>query len=265
MPQVAAAPETRNKKFENQAWENTAFLYYQDEGSNEPHFTCTASVFATLKTNDYLLETASHCVSQVRPDPFSNDEDTLGKALGKSIKTSDIIFGLTKPGKFFVSFSGPHNPIFDEVTVFQNSDKEKDDVAVLELHTYLKLRPIPLGDERLDDRGSSIFNVGCPGGFAKLETWGTISLLKDDTGVADDPWPGAILADLRIAPGSSGSPVFDEQQHAIIGVVVAIFLTKGFPAISVIEPVSNLKRAIEEHYSIPVVPAVPALAGKAIL
>jgi serine protease Do len=62
--------------------------------------------------------------------------------------------------------------------------------------------------------------VGNPGPLEFIHSWGRVSSKSEDHGAL---WRLAYIADIAIAPGSSGGPVFD-QTGRVVGVAVGISL-----------------------------------------
>jgi S1-C subfamily serine protease len=81
-------------------------------------------------------------------------------------------------------------------------------------------------DCRLAQPGTSVYAVGNPLGLEFVRTGGTV-ISKEITGAVTvgytETWKERIVADITIAPGSSGGGLFDTETGSLVGVNVGIY------------------------------------------
>lgn len=123
----------------------------------------------------------------------------------------------------FVSFSadgsGPYYPV--ELYAVSNTD----DLAVLKLKGAGTHPEAQIEDERQLNPGDPVDNISYPEFMGKLEFHGSFVAprwphVPEDIRVEFPEWVHAMPVDITIAPGSSGSPLFDSKTHAVIGIMV---------------------------------------------
>jgi S1-C subfamily serine protease len=122
-----------------------------------------------------------------------------------------------------VSFSDNGSGPYYATELYQVSNT--DDLAVLKLKGA-GARPVAqIGDESQLKPGDPVDNVSYPEFMGKLEFHGAFITpvwphVPRDILYAFPQWAHVMPVDITIAPGSSGSPLFDSKTHAVIGIMV---------------------------------------------
>jgi S1-C subfamily serine protease len=91
------------------------------------------------------------------------------------------------------------------------------DVALIRVPDFAGIRPAKLTCSPLMRVGMHVSAVGNPLNLENITTWGKISSDIRERG----PWKLSVIADMTIAPGMSGGPVFD-QMGEVVGIVVGV-------------------------------------------
>lgn len=226
-PSAVHASKEAKQSFTQDFYNATAALYSQDF-LGRTTFLCTATAFEKTATGYHLL-TAKHCTA-------------------------------SDPNAYFVVFDEDSLSPYHRATVlFEAGDA---DVAVLDVVTDLSVPVIPLGDEKLEAVGAPVINVAQPMNLGKLLFHGFIATKRLVPRMDDDQ--DSLGLQLPAAGGSSGSAIVSEGQHAIIGVLVSIFIPKnGGSVLTVAVPVSQVRQAIQDFKDGKVTKreAAPSLGG----
>lgn len=148
-----------------------------------------------------------------------------------------------KATKYFLTADDTGTKAFIPATLIEAGDKTTgDDFSIFEVNTDHIFDVVPLGDNTKLSLGDPVLNVASPEGLGKLFFQGYISALDIDRPPLDAEvvtWKHILLADINVGPGSSGSALISENQHAIVGFVVGSFFSVNVGAI--VLPVSEFK------------------------
>jgi len=122
----------------------------------------------------------------------------------------------------------------DEVSVILQDDTRlkaevvgrdaKSDLAVLKVHTDLKLPSVPFGNSSASRVGDWVVAIGNPFGLGGTVTAGIISARGRDINAG--PYDDFIQTDASINRGNSGGPMFN-MAGEVIGINTAIFSPSG--------------------------------------
>lgn len=222
----ATAPSVELRdKFAQKAYDSTGELGVipaikgttDPDDPNDPGFmkldirgTCTGAAFDHVAgprgSGGYLVLTAAHCAKE--------------------------------PRSYYFSWN-TRNPEFElAVPVIVEST---EDVAVFYVESSVDHPFVPLGTDetlRVDD---TLLNIAMPGVIDKFLFHGRIA----DMHLNEGSWPDSLALDLRVGPGSSGSPLFSERQQALVGNVVGAIVVDNFGVIVTIgQPVTHIKPVI---------------------
>lgn len=124
------------------------------------------------------------------------------------------------------------------------------DVAILASMLQRPNNPAPLECGAAVPVGEPIEVVGLPLDLGFVHTWGRIA-----SGIklyADKAWAVSQIADVAIAPGNSGGPVYSTRTGKIVGIAVGVPLSPLGPmtvsqnGLSIIVPSSTICRLIAE-------------------
>jgi len=176
-------------------------LLYEQTDSGSMKMECTATAYRKTEKG-YRFISASHCV----------EGDTAEER---------------KQAKYFVSADEKGTKTFLPARLIESGDKKRgDDFAIFEVEMEKGVSVIPLGDDSRLVPGDEIINVASPMGLGKQFFKGYITALHVDRPPLDAnevTWHDVMLVNMGIGPGSSGSAVISEDQHAIIGFAVGNF------------------------------------------
>jgi S1-C subfamily serine protease len=163
-------------------------------------FHCSGTEIGSTKDGGGIFLTARHCVANADTNKISQ--------------------------KFVVSFSADEaGPFYDATPIAISLN---DDLALLYLKNGANIPTIRIRDNRRLSSGDSIFNVSFPLGTGKHVFHGEyvgdyFPKLPAEILNQYPMWQSAMPMNLTIAHGSSGSGVFSQAQHALIGVAVGTF------------------------------------------
>lgn len=207
----APAPETHTQ-FVQHIYNATALLYTQDEAGGM-HMDCTATAYRKTATG-YRFVSATHCVQGSTDDENAETH-------------------------FFLTSDSAEKTFIPAKLVRAGNRSTGDDFSIFEVVTSQTFETIPLGDSTTLVAGSHVVNVASPLGLGKQYFEGYISAPKIDRPAIDAgevKWHNVMLVHIGGGPGSSGSSIISEDQHAIVG-----FLVGGFGADigKIIVPVST--------------------------
>lgn len=189
-------------------------LFVQDERAGLK-FICTATAFEKTSTG-YLFVTAGHCTED-------GDKDTA----------------------YFVSLdpAAKDRPYIPASLYMQGHD----DLAVLKVDTTEEIPTVALGDQKTLHAGSQIFNVASPQGLGKLLFFGYVSALEQARHTRDGAEHPYLLMQMPAAPGSSGSAIFDNESGKIVGILIAVYVSKfGGPVVTAATPVSCVTEELKQ-------------------
>ncbi len=185
---------------------------------------CTATAFER-KGDIYRFITAAHCVA---------DDDTDHKRV--SVAQTN----------WYVTFDEAGLKEFHPAKIlYVGYQSRGDDFAILEAELKREIPVIPLA-ERDGEKGETIDNVAAPLALGKQLFDGHVSLEDLDRPVIKDTinWWHAMLLQVNVGPGSSGSAVVSRKQEAIIAVLVGNVSFRSSPNVVAI-PVSKLRRFLK--------------------
>lgn len=175
---------------------------------------CSGVETGSDSDGDGVFVTARHCVFDADVNAFYKDE---------VVSFSD-------------NGSGPYYP----AELYQVSSI--DDLAVLKLKGAGSRPTALVGDETEVLPGDSVDNVSYPEFMGKVEFHGAFVApiwphLPGDIAEEFPEWRYAMPVDITIAPGSSGSPLFDSKTHDVIGIMVG---STGMGRLNIAIPISRL-------------------------
>jgi hypothetical protein len=194
-------------------------------------FICSGTAFATeKKSGDVYFLTARHCVWK-EADP---DEQTPAGLLG----SEEVSFSDNEQGPFY--------------TAVPYKISATDDVAILRLVNGAGLPTVRFGDEGRLKSGDALTNYTYAMDFGKMpvQLRAVTSVFNHfPTAILTDypVWSHAMPVDGLVAPGSSGSGLFDARQKALVGIVVG-----GGPRLSTLAiaiPISRAWRLLSDPAS----------------
>lgn len=207
----------RSYRFQVTATASSAALMYSGPQGIENH--CSAVAFEKYE-DQVLLATAKHCLLS---DDWGNTRHTR-----------------IPNGYLLVSFTanelGPFYPVVASVL------SKTDDVAIIKIINAPDVVISKLGSEYDLIAGDEIEDIGFPLGLGKVKTFGRFVspyfYHTPDVALNSYGWERAMPADITVAPGASGSGVFDLRTRTVIGIVVAQL---GYGNFSLLEPISVVK------------------------
>ena len=186
---------------------------FMTAAGKDRRFICSGSMIGSDSDGNGLFLTARHCLWNSESNIFYPNEQ--------------------------VSFSPDESGPFYDTKVYAISQME--DVAILKVVGAGKLPTEVLEVENLK-AGDAVENVSFPLGLGKLEFHGRFVApvfphMPADILEAFPEWFHSMPVDITIAPGSSGSPLFDSKTHCIIGVMVG---STGAGTLMIAEPISSV-------------------------
>ena len=171
------------------AYDSAFALYASSVSANiQNKFICTAEAIAKVN-GGYELLSAGHCTP-------ANEE-----------LPSDMTFSVSE------SVGGALVP----VTLVKAVMVEPVDFSIFYLQTDKGYPVLSLGDDQDAQIGDKVLVANCTEGAVKQVAEGTVvsSAISSDPEVA-----GMFLIQVMAGPGASGSAVWDERTHKVIGVLV---------------------------------------------
>jgi S1-C subfamily serine protease len=185
-----------------------------NDGSGR-RFICSGSEIGQDSDGNGIFLTARHCVWNKDQNKFYLGEE--------------------------VSFSSDEKGPYYSTELYAIS--QTDDLALLKVISAAK-SGVPtevLQDEHSLKAADPVENISYPYGLGKLEFHGRFvaSLFPNVTPIvgAFPEWQYSMPVDITIAPGSSGSPLFDSSTHCVIGVMVG---STNAGTLMIAEPISRL-------------------------
>ena len=200
----------------------TALLYLQSQNGTLD-FACTATAIEKTPAG-YLFLTAAHCLGSDE-GPFTAQASTVN---------------------LFITFDEHVMRFFPAVLVAVGYQNRGDDFALMHVATTEDWTTVSIGDEKLEQSGSTILNVSVPMGLGKQILTGSISAMELKRPISDNTqninWRGAMLLQLPgTAGGASGSAVVGVNQESIIGIIVGTVSSRQGGATTIVLPVSRYK------------------------
>jgi hypothetical protein len=181
-----------------------AIFLIQEDGKRR--FICSGTTIGHAKNGDALFLTARHCVWQ-----DASDDEENGPSPAKLLGLEEISFSDNEAGPYY--------------TAVPYKISKTDDVAILELRNGTGLPTVALGDENRLRAGDTLTNYTFALDLGKIDillkavvpafTHFPVELLKNYP-----MWAHSMPVDGLVAPGSSGSGLFDPRQRALVGIVV---------------------------------------------
>lgn len=202
-------------EFVQSVYNSVVLLYTQSEDGGMK-MLCTATAYKKTAAG-YRLVSAAHCVA--------GDNDVQQKA-----------------AKYFVTTDSNGSKTFISAKLIQAGDKNVgDDFSIFEISNAVQLSVTPLGDSDSLVLGEPVIDVSSPLGFGKIYFQGYVGMILLDRPPLDAgevSWTDVMLVEIGGGPGSSGSAIVSESQHAIIGFLVG---STGAPIGVIALPVSKFK------------------------
>ena len=214
----------RFKSLESSARSASGAIFLNHDG--ERQFICSGTEIGLTPDGGGIFLTARHCVA----NPETH-------AINKNLTVS---FSDNQAGPYYDA-----EPIALSLT---------DDIALLYLRNGSSIPMVRISDERKLSPGDPIFNVSFPLGTGKYTFHGEFlsSVFKVFIDGMPLEWLYALPMNLTIAPGSSGSGIFSQKQHALIAVAVGTTRNGGFniaiPATRVLYLLHDLRDNTVEKY-----------------
>lgn len=191
----------------NRFWGATALLYKQDD-SGTMAMVCTATAFERGGGNTYRFITASHCVAK-------DDDDKERVEL--------------YPKEWYITFDDPQKKNFLHAKVVAAGYQHRgDDFAVLEVESKEYIPVMPFAPKRVT-LGEQVINIASPGGYGKQLFQGIVSMpeLNRPVKVRDINWKKAVMLQMNLGGGSSGSAVVSVKQGGMAAFVVGQMYGSG--------------------------------------
>lgn len=203
MPATEAPAESPMSldQFEKNVYSAVALFYAQTEDGTFKQL-CTATAFER-SGKTYKFVTAAHCVA----------EDNV---LHERVEVVRV--------RFLTTFDEEgEKGIVPAKLLAVGYQHNGDDLAVFEAQLKKEIPVIPLAAKNAI-RGEHIVNVASPLGLGKQLFRGYVSSSKLDRPMISERaginWDGAMLLDINVGPGSSGSAIVSPKQGGIVGILV---------------------------------------------
>ena len=230
---VIALPFERAADFARHSRAAAGALFLDEKDSRR--FICSGTVIGHTSDGTAEFLTARHCVWQdaSNGDMFNppNDAGLLGK--------QEVSFADNEGGPFY------------QATPWKISTT--DDLAILLLTNGGNLPAVRLGTEQVVGVGAALTNYSFAMSMGKLDiairSVAPVFAHGADSFAPEYRWDYSMPVDGTIAPGSSGSGLFDPRQQALIGVVVG---ASGHGGLCVAEPVSRVWNLLADTKSEPI-------------
>lgn len=195
------AADTR-LQFISRVYNSVILLYSQDEEGGMK-MLCSGTAYRKLADGKgFRFVSASHCVSG------ETDEEQ-------------------KSGRYFVTLDATGAKTFIPAKLIEAGDRNQgDDFSIFEAKIDNFDEMTPLGDSDKVSIGEDVVNVASPMGLGKQYFQGYISntlIDRPPLDAGDTKWTNVMLVAIGGGPGSSGSAIVSDQQHAIIGFLVGEF------------------------------------------
>lgn len=120
---------------------------------------------------------------------------------------------------------------------------EAYDVAVIRLQSGSDIPVLSVGDSAAVRQGDEVLAFGSPLGLDNSVTEGIISAIRTEVPVETMTLPNAFQVSAAIAPGSSGGPLIDRRDGAVIGMNAAGIRPDQATNIGFAVPVADVVRA----------------------
>jgi Trypsin-like peptidase domain len=179
---------------------NAVVILYKQQEDGGMKMVCTATAYKKLdKDAGYRFVSASHCV-----DGETDEEQKISK--------------------YFITNDNQGSKTFVPVKLIEAGDRYiGDDFSIFEAKANPGTEVLPLGDSDKVVSGENVINVASPMGLGKQFFQGYVSnalLDRPPLDAGDTQWTSVMLVAIGGGPGSSGSAIVSEEQHAIIGFLV---------------------------------------------
>lgn len=197
----------------------TALVIAEDENGGT-RMVCTATAFERTGEITRFI-TAAHCVGD---DDAAHERVELEKT------------------NWYVSFDNSDRKVLlPAKVVAAGYQREGDDFAVLEVTLDHAVEPIPLAP-RDPALGERVINIASPLGLGKQLFTGHVTMehLRRPVVVRSINWKDAVLLQINVGGGSSGSSVISEDQGAIVAVLVGTISNGDTPNVVAI-PIEKFK------------------------
>jgi S1-C subfamily serine protease len=209
--------------------------------------------------------------------------DGIGLAIQKTmpavgtvwVKTGEQVWngsGFLIANKRFVTASHVVKDAGDDAKIYVTFDGEKlfecligcinptVDASILILKNEPPgIQPLKFADPAQIVVGEQVAVIGSPSGWHDVATTGIVSAINKDVEYTNDPTlKNMILIDADIEPGSSGSPVVDEDGN-VIGIVMALIGEHAEIGVGqrAVTPITKVIEMIQNTHSCKYVPNCP--------
>lgn len=148
--------------------------------------------------------------------PIASGSGTLVGPKGMILTASHVLVG----PEISVSFaSGPYKGTYSAKPIFVN---RKEDVAILSVFGLENSNWVPISLNRPAAKGEPLIAVGNPAVERGVTNVGGVSFGTVSNPSVDVFGRPALVADITIASGSSGGPLFSYRTGSLLGVVLAV-------------------------------------------
>jgi len=191
----------KQKEFAVRSRSAAGAIFLTKEGKRR--FICSGTSIGHTENGDDLFLTARHCVYE----DANPEQGTPAGFLG----SEEVSFSDNEKGPFYVAV--PYKI------------SSTDDIAILEVINGKGLPTVRLGDENLTRPGSLLTNYTYALDFGKMpieikSVAPVFAHLPVDLISSFPVWAHSMPIDGMVAPGSSGSGLFDPKQRSLVGVAV---------------------------------------------
>ena len=245
------------KKFST--WFTIFYLvfYIESHAKNPPE--SFADLAEKLMPSVVNISTSTTVVTNTNPLPFNfppgSPFEDMFKEFGtpQKRKSSALGSGFIIDAKGIVITNNHVIQGAEDILVRVNGDKEYKakvlgsdpgmDIAVLQIETDEKFKPVKFGDSDKARIGDWVIAIGNPFGLGGTVTSGIISARSRSIGLSR--YEDFIQTDASINQGNSGGPLFN-MDGDVIGINTAIYGQSGNVGIGFSIPSNNAKRVISQ-------------------
>ena len=235
------------------------YFFFNIEGSAQDTPRSFADLAERLMPSVVNISTTTTVTTQVNPFPFEfppgSPFEDMFKEFGtpQKRKTSALGSGFIISEKGIVITNNHVIQGAEDILVRVNGDKEFKakvigadpgmDLAVLQMQTNEKFKPVKFGDSDKARIGDWVIAIGNPFGLGGTVTSGIISARNRSIGLSR--YEDFIQTDASINQGNSGGPLFN-MDGDVVGINTAILGQSGSIGIGFAIPSNSAKRVINQ-------------------